>query len=115
MQSQNRVEVRTDDTLAGICLRNKVSEQEIRRLNKLGINESIHNLTHLILPGPVVKEDAEVRLIKERSALIKEFCEESGEGKIEAEIYLSEHAWRIEFALAAWKNDDEAAAGSKFA
>ena len=114
MEGENVHKVRSEDTIQGICLQHGISEANLRRLNNLGPNESIHSLKYIQLQGAPMQEAPEVEEARVRRELIREFCQESGEGAVEAEFYLQDNNWRIEFALAAWKNDDEAAQGTPF-
>ena len=104
----HEVMIANSDTFEGICLRHKVKAQTLRRLNHLSSN-SIHSLKTLRLPGQPIQEDPEVLLKRQRLALLDEFMHESKEGDMEAQYYLENNSWKIEFALAEWKNDDEAA------
>lgn len=106
-------QVHAHDTLQGICLKYGCSALEVRRLNEIS-GDSIQSLKMLRIPRSFVHSD--VPTITTASAapskedLIKEFMEETGEGKTEAEFYLQSRNYRLELALADWKNDDEAAA-----
>ena len=104
------------DTLQGICLLHGVSALDVRRLNNC-TNANIVALKVVKLPSATREEHPDITASKKRASLLQEFREESGEGAIEAQYYLEDHHWRVDLALAAWKNDDEfaekASAGNK--
>jgi len=99
------------DTMQGICLRHGVSALEIRRLNQC-TNANVVALKVVKLPGAGGGAHLNITTASKKAKLVQEFREESGEGVTEAEYYLEDHQWRVDLALAAWKNDDEWDAGN---
>ncbi len=99
-----------DDTLEGVCLKYSCKPLDIRRLNGLSGN-TIQTLRLLKIreTDQVKKEATTEEASPPHGLLVQEFMLETGEGREEAEFYLSGRDWRIELALADWKNDDEAA------
>ena len=97
-----------EDTLEGLCLKYSCKPLDIRRWNGLSGN-NIQTLRLLkIRETEEVKRGANKEASPPHALLVQEFMLETGEGREEAEFYLSGRDWRIELALADWKNDDEA-------
>jgi hypothetical protein len=103
--------VSSQDTLEGVCLKYHCRPLDIRRMNGIsGDNIQMLRLLKIRECERVAeKEDKEAS----REEILREFMSETGEGRAEAEFYLEGQRWRIELALADWKNDDEAASSSR--
>jgi len=118
--------VKAEDTLQGLCLQYACSALELRRLNTLsGDTASVQAIKMLRIPNvqkssthkasastTTTKKDQWTALEREeeKKRIVTEFIEETGEGEEEARFYLQERHFRLELALADWKNDGEAAA-----
>jgi LysM repeat protein len=92
------------DTLAGLSLRYRVSQQELRRFNLLSTN-NIQALKELKIPikhnQPVVLQSPE-----EEDVVVRRFINQTGCEKEEALFYLSEHDSDLSDALTAWSHDE---------
>jgi hypothetical protein len=92
------------DTLAGLSLRYRVSQQELRRFNLLSTN-NIQALKELKIPikhnQPVVLQSPE-----EEDVVVRRFINQTSCEKEEALFYLSEHEGDLSDALTAWSHDE---------
>eukprot|EP00752_Nemacystus_decipiens_P018734 g16796.t1 len=101
--------VMPDDTLAGICIKYKVKDRELRRLNGF-VGDLFRTCDVLIIPNrfsaghqptqragktPVTRDD-----------MIQIFRKESQLGPQEARFYLETNAWDLAEALAEWHEEN---------
>jgi LysM repeat protein len=95
--------VMEDDTFPGLCLQYHISAVQLRRANCFSGN-SIKGFQTLRIPVSP-NQPIEIQL-SSQDVLIQKFRNVSGEGKIEARIYLEESDWDLEKALTAWRGDE---------
>jgi LysM repeat protein len=91
------------DTLQGICLRYRVSATVLRRMNMFSGN-NIHFKKSLLIPvqGGCLIEFQQVTT----EVVLQKFRNATQENAAECRLYLDEHNWNLEAALAAWRNDE---------
>jgi hypothetical protein len=92
-----------NDTIQGICLRYRISAVDLRRYNLFSGNNFKFKKTLRIPiePGaPVMVQ------LNTPEVLQQVFQNITGESAIESRVYLDEHKWDLEAALAGWKADD---------
>ncbi len=102
--------ITSEDTLEGLCLRYHCKPLDIRRMNGIS-GDNIQTLRMLKIRA--VQQVTEMEKEASREETLRDFMLETGEGRSEAQFYLEGQHWRIELALADWKNDDEAASSSQ--
>jgi len=91
------------DTLQGICLKYRSSAVSIRRLNMFSGN-NIQFKEVLLIPvdgGTVVEEQSNTPEV-----ILQKFRNATGEGIQESRLYLDEHGWDLDKAVAAWRQDE---------
>lgn len=96
--------VMTTDTLQGLCLRYRVSATSLRRMNMFSGN-NIHFKKTLLIPveGGTYIEFQQCT----EDVILQRFRNETQEAVAESRLYLDEHNWNLEAALAAWKKDEK--------
>lgn len=91
------------DTLQGICLRYRVSPVTLRRMNMFSGNNIQFKKTLLIsIEGGCMIEFQQ----NTEEVTLQKFRNITQEGVAESRLYLDEHGWNLELALAAWRNDE---------
>lgn len=98
--------VMPDDTLQGLCLRYHVSVTEVRRINLFSGNSIQYKKTLLIPVSPGVSYNSVVQQGDSREVMLQRFRNATGEAAAEARIYMEEHSWNLDEAVAAWKKDE---------
>lgn len=101
-------EVTPSDTLSGLCLKYGVSAVEIRRANHISGNHIQHlrKMKIVIKSGKKVPATVFTQENKEINVLVL-FKKITGEGDVEAKIYLSDAGYDLNKAVAAWKADTQ--------
>eukprot|EP01039_Chlorochromonas_danica_P006425 gene6425-7084_t len=109
--------VMPEDTLQGLCLRYRVSAVDLRRANLFSGN-NFHFKKTLRIPlvaGSIIQPQLDSPEVK-----LQLFVNATGEGRVEARLYLEDHNWDVDKAIKAWKedenwNNDHQEASSSFA
>lgn len=95
--------VMPSDTIQGICLKYKVSAIDLRRVNLFSGN-NIKYFKTLKIPiaagvqFQIQEDDPEMK--------IRRFCDITNEGPVEARLYLEDHEWNVNKAVAQWETDE---------
>eukprot|EP01031_Cornospumella_fuschlensis_P045006 gene45006-55056_t len=95
--------VMPEDTLPGLCLRYNVTATDVRRMNIFSGN-NIHFKKSLRIPiqsGAFIQPQSDTLEVK-----VQKFKNATGESNKEAHIYLEEHNYDVDKAIAAWKGDE---------
>lgn len=91
------------DTLQGLCLRYRVSANTIRRVNMFS-GSAIQFKKVLRIP---IESGVAVELqVDSHDLLLQKFRNETGEGLLEARVYMEDAAWDLSAALAAWRQEE---------
>lgn len=98
--------VMPDDTLQGLCLRYHVSVTEVRRINLFSGNSIQCKKTLLIPVSPGASYNSVVQQGDSREVMLQRFRNATGEAVAEARIYMEEHSWNLDEAVAAWRTDE---------
>eukprot|EP00903_Cladosiphon_okamuranus_P005961 g5885.t2 len=103
--------VMPDDTLAGICLKYKVKDRELRRLNGF-VGSHFRMCDVLIIPNrfaagqqPIQGSEGEKPMA--RQEMMQIFRRTSELGPQEARFYLETNDWDLTEALAEWREENE--------
>lgn len=92
-----------NDTIQGICLKYRVKVTDLRRLNMFSGNnlKSFKTLKIPLTAGVPYSIEFETK-----DNILQRFLAITNEGVAEADLYLEDHNWILEKALAAWKSDE---------
>jgi hypothetical protein len=95
------------DSLQSLCLQYGASATEIRRMNVFSGN-NIHFKTSLLIPiamGAAIQPQVQTNEVRLQRFLNEATRADHSLSVVEARLYLDDHKWDLDRALAAWRSD----------